>query len=137
MTTPKFLNASLGSLLLLRSCLFLSSRIRLQLFLPLPAASYHSASLCAPESVTDRHGGSCHGGQATTPRTQPRGANTPLPRQETCMCCMPSWRGKENKRASHFLQTHNPLIPWVSAVSGPSTFRSAQQMRKQSHQKGL
>lgn len=46
-------------------------------------------------------------------------------------------RGKENKHASHFLQNHNPLIPRVSTVSGPSTFYSDQQMRKQSHQKAL
>jgi len=44
-------------------------------------------------------------------------------------------KGKENQHASHFLQNHNPLIPRVSAVSGPSAFSSAQQMRKQSHQK--
>lgn len=46
-------------------------------------------------------------------------------------------RKKENKHASHFLQNHNPLIPQVSTVSGPSTLHSAQQMRKQSHQKAL
>lgn len=55
-----------------------------------------------------------------------------------CMCCVPRFLiKKENRHASHFLQNHNPLIPQVSAVSGPSTFYSAQQMRKQSHQKAL
>lgn len=44
---------------------------------------------------------------------------------------------KENKHANHFLQNHNPLIPQVSTVSGPSALHSAQQMRKQSHQKAL
>lgn len=43
MATPRFLNTSLGSLLLLTSCVFLSSQIKLQLYF----SSFYFCCLCA------------------------------------------------------------------------------------------
>lgn len=84
MATPRFLNASLGSLLLLTGCIFLSSQIRLQLFLCLCAASYHLPLLDISEVTRQKHsdpsraGGSCHVGRTTASHTQLREEQTRL-----------------------------------------------------------
>lgn len=126
MATPRFLNASLGSLLLLTSCIFLSSQIRLQLFLCLCAASYHLPLLDISEATRQKHsdppraGGSCHVGRTTASHTQLRGANTfatkkwkrtwqSFSKYYMCICCMPGfWAKRKISMQAIFSKTTTP-----------------------------